>query len=329
MTGPPVPLPAWFPTTLGIALTGALAVILAGVVPAPSWWPVTPITPASPAAIEAAANRAESTVRQAARLIYLAKTEAGVFVDRGGPPEEVALIGSESTPLVTTLGSLEAKRLAASPAWARPLTRELARAGVGEGSVVAAAFSGSFPGLNLAVSCAVQALGARLVAVSSVTASTWGATDPGFTWPEIEVRLVDAGVIRPVSVAISVGGDSDRGLDLEVKARTMAEAIAERTARRLGAERLRPVSVDASVQQRVDVLATHARGRPLAVFVNVGGTSAALGRTEGVLRLRTGWLTDASPADLGNGLLGYYARRGTRVLHLLNIRDLAARWGLS
>jgi poly-gamma-glutamate system protein len=314
---------------MGIAITAALTVVLAGVVPTPSWWPVSPIVPASGAAIEAAADRADSSVRRAARLIYAAKTEAGVFVDRGGPPDEVALIGSEWTPLVTTLGSLEAKRLAASPAWARVLTRELARAGVGEGAVVAAAFSGSFPGLNLAVSCAVQALGARLVAVSSVTASTWGATDPGFTWPEIEARLVDAGMIRPVSVAISIGGDGDRGLDLEAEARTIAESIAERTAPRLGAVLLRPATADAAVQQRVDALTTHARGRPLAVFVNVGGTMAALGRTEGVLRLRTGWVTDAPPADLGDGLLGYYAHRGTRVLHLLNIRDLAARWGLS
>jgi poly-gamma-glutamate system protein len=329
VTRPLVPLPAWLPTTLGIALTGALTVILAGVVPAPWWWPLTPLAPASGPAIEAAADRAESSVRQAARLIYLAKTKAGVFVDQGGPPEQIALIGSEWTPLVTTLGSLEAKRLAASPAWARVLTREFARAGVGQGSVVAAVFSGSFPGLNLAVSCAVQALGARLIAVSSVTASTWGATDPGFTWPEIEARLVDDGVIRPVSVAISIGGDGDRGLELEAEARTMAESILERAARRLGAQRLRPPSVAAAMQQRVEILATHARGRPFAVFVNVGGTTAALGRNEGVLRLRTGWLTDASPADLGDGLLGYYARRGTRVLHLLNIRDLAARWGLS
>lgn len=329
MTRPLVPLPAWLPTTLGIVLVGWLTAILADVVPAPFWWPVTPIVPASAAVTETAGNRAEASARHAARLIYTAKTGAGVFVDRGGPPEEIALIGSEWTPLVTTLGSLEAKRLAASPAWARVLTREFARSGVGEGSVVAAAFSGSFPGLNLAVSCAVQALGARLIAVSSVTASTWGATDPGFTWPEIEARLVDAGVIHPVSVAISVGGDGDRGLDLEGEARSTAESIAERTAGRLGAQWLRPMSVDAAIQQRIAVLARHARGRPLTVFVNVGGTSAALGRASGVLRLRTGWLTGAPVADLGDGLLGYYARRGTRVLHLLNIRDLATRWGLS
>lgn len=324
----PLRLPAWVPTTVGMVAVCLLAAGFAGILRAPGWWPSLPAAPAGAPGVEAAASRAEATMRRAARIVHDAKTRARVFVDRGGPPDEVALVGSEITPFVTTLGSLEAKRLAASPAWARVLTRQLATSGVGEDTVVAAAFSGSFPGLNLAVVCASQALGARLIAVSSVTASTFGATDPGFTWPEIEARLADAGVIRPASVAVSVGGDGDRGLDLDEEARTAAEAIADAAAARLGAERLRPASSAGGVKRRIDVFAERAGGRRIAVFVNVGGTEAALGRSEAVLRLRSGWLAADSRGDAGDGLVGHYARGGAAVLHLLNIRDLAARWGV-
>jgi poly-gamma-glutamate system protein len=194
---------------------------------------------------------------------------------------------------------------------------------------VAAAFSGSFPGLNLAVACASQALGARLLAVSSVTASTWGATDPGFTWPEMEARLVEAGVISAVSVAISVGGDADLGLDLEPDGRALAASIADDTAVRLHAVRLRAGSIDEAVRQRVALFDRRAGSLPIVAFVNVGGTAASLGREEGVLRLQSGWLIGPLPADAGNGLLAHVARRGTPVLHLLNIRQLAALWGIA
>jgi poly-gamma-glutamate system protein len=252
-----------------------------------------------------------------------------VFVQSGAPPEEAAFVGSELTPLVTTLGSLDAKQLATSPAWARRLTIELAQAGVGRRSVVAAAFSGSFPALNVAVVCAAQALEADVLAVSSVTASAWGATDPGFTWPEIEARLVASRLMAPASVAISVGGDGDTGQDLEPDGRTLAEGIAARTAAALGATALAPSSLAEAVRQRLAILDRRASGRRIAAFVNVGGTSASLGRDVAVLRLQSGWIDRHARVDAGDGLLAHYARRGVPVLHLLNIRDLAIRWQIA
>lgn len=267
-------------------------------------------------------------MRAAARHVFEAKRQAGAFVDPGGDPERAAFIGPELTPLVTTLGSLDAKRLAASPAWASALTIEFARIGVGPGNVVAASFSGSFPGLNLAVLCAAHELGARVLAVSSVTASTWGATDAGFTWPEIEARLAAAGLIGPASVAVSVGGDADRGFDLDPEARALAEVIADRTAAALGAERLRPASIADAVALRVAAFERRRGGSPIVAFINVGGTSASLGTDEAVLRLRAGWLRGDGSTDAGNGLLGYFWRRRVPVLHVLNVRTLGARWGV-
>jgi poly-gamma-glutamate system protein len=266
---------------------------------------------------------------RAAALLARAKKGAGVPRPEGALDREAGLVGAELTPLVTTLGSIEAKRLSTSPRWAGELVRRLHRAGVGEGDVVAASFSGSFPGLDLAVVSACAELDARLVAVSSVTASTWGATEPGFTWPEMEARLVAEGLVPRASVAVSVGGDDDAGSDLEPEARTLARRIARASAAALGADLLAPSSLEDSIARRLDLYARHAAGRPVALYVNCGGNEASLGRSTSFLRLRNGFLR-GMPFDLGadRGVMARFAERGVPVLHLLNVRDLALRWGV-
>jgi poly-gamma-glutamate system protein len=264
-----------------------------------------------------------------AAFLAEAKRSAGVPRPEGVLESEAGLVGAELTPLVTTLGSLEAKRLSVSPRWASELARRLHGAGVGEGDVVAASFSGSFPGLDLAVVSACAELRARLVAVSSVTASTWGATEPGFTWPEMEARLAAAGLVPPASVAVSAGGDEDAALDLDPGPRALAKRIAGTSAAALGAELLAPSRLEESIARRLELYVGHAGGRPVALYVNCGGNQASLGRSGSFLRLRTGFLR-GMPFDLGEGrgVMALFAARGVPVLHLLNIRDLALRWGV-
>jgi poly-gamma-glutamate system protein len=298
-------------------LTTGLAVAAIGIVTLPRW--LSPGPARATASDETSASEAESRWRGAVGAIAAA---------RGVKPDE-ALIGSELTPLVTTLGEIEAKRVSVSPAWPRVLAREFRRAGLRSGDVVAASFSGSFPGINLAVITASQSLGIDLIAVSSVTASSWGATDPGFTWPEIEARLVAAGMIRKASVAISAGGDGDRARDLEEEGRVLARAIAARCAHQLRARLIEPVDFDAAIRARLDAFDVARAGRPIAAFINVGGTEASLGRSLAILKVQNGWLGrapfDSSP---GRGLVARMVERGVPVLHILNVRDLAVRWGV-
>ena len=310
-------LPPWIPTAVGILLTTGLAVLAVGAITIPRW-----LAPRAPRAEEggwAAGGRADTLWWNAVQEIARAK----------GVAAGEALIGTELTPLVTTLGEIEAKRLSASPAWPRILTSQIHGAGIKAGDVVAASFSGSFPGLNIAVMSACQALDIRLIAVSSVTASSWGATDAGFTWPEMEARLVAAGSLRRATVAVSAGGSGDRALDLEPEGRQLARQIAVRSARALRARILEPASFDEAVRARLAVFDEQRSGRPLAAFINVGGTEASLGQSPAILRLTNGWIApvpfDSSPE---RGLVARMAERGVPVLHLLNVRDLAFRWGV-
>ncbi len=312
-------------TALGIVFTSVMVLTAFGVVP-PIRWPQIGL--AGPGSSPAAAAAA-SCMRDALDAIAKAKDRAGL--DRQGRSRSArdAIVGSEWTPLVTTLGSLEAKQLTSSPAWAAVMADQIRARGIDSGSLAVASFSGSFPGLNIATICACQALGIDLVAFSSVTASTWGATDAGFTWPEMEVMLAGAGIIRPVSRAVSIGGDDDRGLDLEEDGRTLAASIAARSAVALRAHHVQAASLGAAVSERLLVLERASAGRPLRLFVNVGGTSASLGRSSAILRLRSGWLPP-QPFDIGpeRGLVARMVERGVPVLHMLNVRDLAASWGI-
>jgi poly-gamma-glutamate system protein len=312
-----VRLPAWSPIATGVLLTAGLALAAAGAVTLPRW--LAPRDMTATAEVERSGAQAEAVWRTAVGIIATA---------RGVAPDD-ALIGHDLTPLVSTLGEIEAKRVAASPAWPRAIVREFHRAGLRPGDVVAASFSGSFPGINLAVIAAAQALRIRLVAVSSVTASSWGATDPGFTWPEMETRLAAAGVVRRATVAVSTGGAGDRALDLDEEGQALARGIAAEAAARLQARLIEPADFGAAIQARLDAFDAARAGRPIAAFVNVGGTEASLGRSPAILKVQNGWLPktpfDTSP---DRGLIARMVEHGVPVLHVLNVRDLALRWGI-
>jgi poly-gamma-glutamate system protein len=310
-------VPSWVQTATGLALTAGVAVLAVGAVVLPRC--LAPLHSSTPAEVEQASSSAADRWQRAVNAVAAAK---------GVTPVE-ALIGSEAGPLVTTLGEIEAKRVSASPAWPRALVREFHRAGLRPGDVVAAAFSGSFPGINLAVMSASEAMGLRLVAVSSVTASSWGATDPGFTWPEVEARLAGAGILRRATVAVSAGGDGDRALDLDDDGRALAREIAARCARQLQARLIEPADFEAAIRARLDAFDAARGARPIAAFVNVGGTEAALGRSAAILKVRNGWIgtTPFDPSP-GRGLVARMVEQGVPVLHVLDVRDLAVRWGI-
>jgi poly-gamma-glutamate system protein len=282
-----------------------------------------------PREVAAAARGAERTMKRAAQVIQEARRAEGIPSEAAGGSPMSTLIGAELTPITTTLGNLEAKRVATSAAWAGALTVRLHQAGLRRGDTVAAGFSGSFPGLNLALVIACQALDLKLLAVSSVTASSWGANQPGFTWPEIEARLVRAGVIGQATIVVTLGGAGDRALDLDADGRAQAGRVAKAASAELSVPVFEPGSFDEAVAARLEAYRRAANGHAVELYANVGGTEASLGRSPVVLRLPSGFLPGV-PFDFSRnrGVMARFAERGVRVLTLLNVRDLALRWGI-
>lgn len=301
---PPVVLAAM----LGLALSvGTLAVRTVPAMP-----------PASDAMLQAATLMAKAIV-----VIRDARRARGLPIDPVTDPNRTGMIGRAWSPVTTTLGSIAAKRTTTNPNLAAGLVRWLWDAGVREGSVVAIGASGSFPGLIIGVVAAARALGAEPVTISSVAASSWGANDPSFGWLDMEAALVRAG-LTPRSMAASLGGDGDVGAGLDDEARAqLVAAIA-----RAGVPLLQGRTLHDQVTARMATYDREATGRPIAVFVNIGGAVANIGTCIEILQVRPGLHHALPPCRGAPGVLWLMNTRGVPVLHLLHADGIARAFGL-
>jgi len=258
------------------------------------------------------------------------REDAGIPPDPTIDPNGTGLVGPEYDELFTTLGDLEAKRTATNPDAAALLAHLLARAGVERGDTVAVGASGSFPALLVAALTATEALGAYPQAILSLGASSFGATDAGFDLLSLHQVLLEGGVVRTPPAAVSLGGRGDAGADFEPEVR----ARLEERLRVSGVPFVPAGSLPGSVTRRMELYGwgppSDASCRPSA-FVNVGGADANIGTSPTLLGLRPGLLEPGEipmPPLPQRGVLHQMAAAGVPVIHLLDMRALAARYGL-
>jgi len=308
----------WYPPgTLAAILT--LAVAAGGA----TLWSAGAARPESDAAIEAAMLQAATRTAEAFAVIRQERRARGLPINPVTDPNRTGLIGLEWSPMTTTLGLLHAKRTATNPNLSAGLVRWLREAGVREGSVVAIGASGSFPGLIVATLAAVQELGAEPLVVSSVAASSWGANDPAFTWPDMESALVRAG-LAPKSIAASLGGEDDAGAGPEGEVREPLEAALARSGIAMIAGR----TLGERVAARMDAYDRAASGRRITAFVNIGGAAGNIGTCLEILHVGPG-VHRTLPACRGEpGALWRMSARGVPVVHLLHVEGIARAFGL-
>ena len=269
---------------------------------------------------------------------YEVKIEAAELMDRcmarirdhkalrGIPmsPEDLlntGLIGEEFNGLTTTLGPVEGKRTAADPNMAAMAVQLLREAGVTPGDRVGAVLSGSFPGLDLAVLCACAALEVDLDYMTSAGSSTFGANWPLLTFPEIACLLAEDGLLPAPPMAWSLGGHRDCGLDMDPR---LTDQVRDRMDK-LGIPFLYEEDFSANLARRMELLQ---QDGPLRCFVGVGGNLTVSGNAD--RELGCGLLSGLQPLhiDEHSGLLEIYSSMGLPVIYLLNIKNLAAEYGL-
>ncbi len=252
-------------------------------------------------------------------LVDTLKRHAGIVEELPANIPYRGMIGSEWSEITTTLGSLEAKRTAADPAFAALLVRLLHDAGAGPSSTVGVVLSGSFPSLGLAALAAVQAVGARAVVISSLGSSSFGANQPEVTWLDMESTVAAHGGLRYRSAMVTMGAEGDTGGGLSDEGRRMLRSAALRN----GVELHTPRSFHEAVSSRVDLLAK------TQLVINIGGSQASLGMCPHAPVLPHGIITrlpECSHPD--RGLIERLVEREIPVIHLLNIEALAAEYHL-
>lgn len=233
--------------------------------------------------------------------------------------------GPEYTLITTTLAPPEAKRLSRHPDFAAVAAGWLKQAGIGPGSRVAVNLSGSFPALNIAVLAAIRAVGAEPVITVSVGASTWGATDPEFTWLDMEGQLQQAGLWPWRAAAASIGGVGDNGGGLTPEGKELALAAI----RRSGAPLLAAPDLRTAIDRRLELYRGADHELP-AALVNVGGSHVLFGEAGHRAPLPQGLNRGYHPLLAAqDGLAAAFLQTNRPVIHFLNVRQLAAQYGIA
>ena len=233
------------------------------------------------------------------------------------------ILGEEFTGITTTIGALEAKRTTAWPDMAALCVRMLHEAGVKPGDRVGAGFSGSFPGMNLAVVAACEAMDVELICISSVGASTYGANNPELTFPEMMHHLAQDGIIRTRSTAVTMGGDFDIGMEMDP---ALSEPVRQRL-RTAGLNLLEIKDFQENLKNREQI---YAEKGDISCFIAVGGNLTSLGRGEESVSLGQGVLRARRTIrlDENSGLVQRYMAKGTPVINLLNIKKIMAEYSM-
>ncbi len=231
------------------------------------------------------------------------------------------MLGEEFSDITTTLGSLEAKRVSLNPDFAALMVRLMDEAGVDSGSTVGVMLSGSFPTLGISTLAALQTVGAKALVVSSLGASMYGANQPWATWIDMEQWLRGEAGLKYRSVLVTMGGEGDAGGGLPEEGLEVLRAAARQRGVRLSV----PSTLLEAIRTRAEMLQANA----IDLLINIGGNQASLGGCVHGSTIPNGYhrtLTSCEDAD--RGVLVRMAERGIPVIHLLNIRDLAARYGM-
>jgi poly-gamma-glutamate system protein len=314
---------------------GAVRLIVsASVVSAAAWLLLLVVSPASLIPWSAEMLAAAERARDAGVVVASAAAGAGVMAPATLDPNRTGLIGPPYSELLTTTGQLEAKRTTTNPDVAGLIAHLLRRAGAEVGDTVAIGASASFPALLIASLTAAEELGVYPVTILSLGSSSYGATNPDFDALHMIQRLHAAGAVATLPAAVSLGGAADVGAEFEA-------AVRERLRLRVRSAEL-PLLDEPDfrrgVQQRLEIYfgpgRVPAAGAPggsgrIVTYINIGGAGASLGISPRVLEVRPGLNTSMPlPAAAERGVMAEMADRGVPVLHLLNSRGLADRYGL-
>ena len=256
-------------------------------------------------------------------------------LSRGIPLSEddklgIGLLGEEFTAIMTTSAGLPEKRTSQLPDFAALCVHLFNQAGLKAGDAVGANFSGSYPGLNLAVLCAAEVMGLDLRYTTSVGSSAYGANVPQYTFPEMVKTVCDAGLISRMPILVTLGGGGDMGRNYIGYVIEDPDDIAliEEMIDRLKANGLVPAEIESYTQ---DISLHEELYGDIRLFVNVGGNGLGLGGSEDsyMLKAGNGLLQPREIQITGrSGLTERYLAKGIPAVHLLAVGQLCEDNGI-
>lgn len=260
--------------------------------------------------------------------VHLKKVQYGddEMIDNLNDPNETGLIGQEFTSITTGKGSLPIKVSTTNPNFAALVVQLLHDANLEKGDNVAICMTGSFPGLNIAALAAIKTLELNPLIICSGTSSTWGATNPNFTWTDMLLSLNKANIISYQPIANSIGGNQDIGRGLSNDGvQHVLNAI-----KRSDKPFINGNSLEENINSRITYFDKNENGNPIKLYINIGGGAASLGSVENGKSFKPGLSTDIKLIDIPDklGVLFEMAKRDLPIIHLLHIEKLLKQYDL-
>ncbi len=253
------------------------------------------------------------------------RLQKGIFSREYEDPRLAAIIGQQFSLVTTDFGVFEAKVAGANPNFAAVAVDLLKQADLKAGDFVTIGCSGSNPGVNLAVYAACEVLELRPLVITSIGSSWWGANDPDFTWLDMEAILERRELIHFRSLAASMGGDKDDAKGLSQVGKKMLQDAADRN----GISLISESRLENSIQRRIELFEKAAAGARIKAYINIGGGLASLGHSENGALIPTGFNRHLPLKNYpARGVVHYFARRGTPIIHFYDILRLAREYGL-
>jgi len=267
---------------------------------------------------------AATIMQQASQLVKEYRLDQGIYLDEVNDPNRTALIGEKQTIITTDRGSLTAKLTSLNPNVAAVVIDLFIKAGLKQGDEVAVSWTGSFPAMNIAVMSAAKALDLELIPITSVGASMFGATDPDFTWLDMETFFNERGFFKYKSVGASIGGGGDLGRGLNITGRDLIQEAIERNNV--------PLVIDTSLERNINnkmKIYEESKQDKIKLYVNVGGGLSSLGNSINGRLVSPGLHKHLNFKNIPlKGTLFLFAEQRVPVIHFLDIDKLANNYDL-
>lgn len=263
--------------------------------------------------------------KEALQFLKKERLRRGIPIDPEVDISQSGMIGVAISSITSFEGYLPAKQTSINPNFAAVIVELLKEAGVRAGDVVAVGLSGSFPSINVAVYAALQTLKIKPIVISSAAASQWGANHRRFSWLDMESALNRKKIFSIRSVTASLGGIEDRGWGMTKKGRRNLKGIIDQN----GLPLLEVENYQQSVARRMTLYKENAGGLPIRAYINVGGGTSSVGTRIGKYAFNAGLVLNIPAATQAiDSVMAQFRLQSIPVIHLVNIRKLAERYGL-
>ncbi len=253
------------------------------------------------------------------------RLQRGVRIDEINDPNLTALIGPQHSLITTDDGHLEDRITGLNPNVAAMVVALLKEAGLEAGDAVAVTVTGSNPGVNIAFYAALSVLQLEPVIISSVGSASWGATNPNFTWLDMENVLFDRGVFPFRSMAASLGGGNDNGMRLSQKGRkSLKDNINDN-----GVTLIEESTLRASIHTWMGLYSEQEPPVGYSTFINIGEGIASLGHPQNGDLIPDGYNPRIPAKNYpARGVMHRFSEMGNSIINICNISTLADRYYL-